>query len=271
MSSAPSVEPFKGKDWEECNKFIREIRARALWEGKQRDSAWIADFAAPQFSHKALSWHCRLPEEVQQDWSKLVIALVDRWPLLEDDDESPQIKPTPAAAPSPTRNDNPSRSLQGVLKIVLDDPNRKCYVRFTKIFCDITTEARDAICVRCNFVSGATLLERIDHTSHSWLAIGWSSSAPKIGTGSTDYAYMPWVDPDTLKSSWESGNPLQLVRCNVLPDGEIVPVWTKDDGSKITIVPFVTNSYVYLAADPEAFAKKFSSKKRGRFFIEATD
>lgn len=82
-----AVEPFKGKDWEECNKFIREIRARALWEGKQRDSAWIADFAAPQFSHKALSWHCRLPEEVQQDWSKLVIALVDRWPLLEDDDE----------------------------------------------------------------------------------------------------------------------------------------------------------------------------------------
>lgn len=81
-----TVEPFKGKDWEECNNFIRAIRARALWEGKQRDSAWIADFAAPQFSHKALSWHCQLPQDVQQDWFKLLIALLDCWPPPEDDE-----------------------------------------------------------------------------------------------------------------------------------------------------------------------------------------
>lgn len=80
---------------------------------------------------------------------------------VEPHARSPQIKPTPAAAPSPTGNDNPGRSLQGVLKIVLDDPNKNCYVKFTQSFCDLTTEARDAIRVRCNFVSGATLLERM--------------------------------------------------------------------------------------------------------------
>ncbi|KAG8928758.1 hypothetical protein FRC00_001662 [Tulasnella sp. 408] len=86
-SPPPTVESFKGANWEECHKFIVAIRARALWEGKQRDPAWIADFAAPLFWRKALSWHCRLPEDVRQDWSKLEIALIDRWPEPEDDDE----------------------------------------------------------------------------------------------------------------------------------------------------------------------------------------
>lgn len=63
------------------------IRARALWEGKQRDPAWIADFAAPLFWRKALSWHGRLPQDVRQDWFKLEAALFDRWPEPEEDDE----------------------------------------------------------------------------------------------------------------------------------------------------------------------------------------
>lgn len=32
---------------------------------------------------------------------------------------------------------------------------------------------------------------------------------------------------------------------------------------EITIVPYVTNIFVYLAADPEAFAGRFISSKRG--------
>ncbi|KAG8915558.1 hypothetical protein FRC00_002905 [Tulasnella sp. 408] len=87
MSSPPPVERFKGTGWEECDDFISAIRARALWEGKQRDSAWKADFAAPLFSRKALSWHSRLPEDVRDDWSKLEIALLDRWPAPDDDEE----------------------------------------------------------------------------------------------------------------------------------------------------------------------------------------
>ncbi|KAG8937665.1 hypothetical protein FRC00_002792 [Tulasnella sp. 408] len=87
MSSPPPVELFKGTNWEECHKFVLAIRTRALWEGKQRDSAWMADFAATYFWHKALPWHSRLPEDVRQDWSKLELALFDRWSLPEDDDE----------------------------------------------------------------------------------------------------------------------------------------------------------------------------------------
>ncbi|KAG8913955.1 hypothetical protein FRC00_001200 [Tulasnella sp. 408] len=86
-SPPPKVEIFKGTNWEECHKFILAIRTRALWEGKHRDSAWKAAFAATLFWHKALLWHSRLPEDVQEDWSKLEIALLERWPPPEDDDE----------------------------------------------------------------------------------------------------------------------------------------------------------------------------------------
>ncbi|KAG8900915.1 hypothetical protein FRC00_010204, partial [Tulasnella sp. 408] len=89
MSSAEDAECttlvllFKGTSWEECNDFIRAIRATAWREGKQRDDAWMADFAALHFSQGALSWHSRLPRDVRQDWSKLETALLDRWPPPE--------------------------------------------------------------------------------------------------------------------------------------------------------------------------------------------
>ncbi|KAG8915176.1 hypothetical protein FRC00_006909 [Tulasnella sp. 408] len=87
MSSAPHVERFKGTDWEECQEFIVAIRARALWEGKQRDPAWKADFAGPLFWRKALLWHTQLSEDVRDDWNKLEVALLKRWPPPEDDVE----------------------------------------------------------------------------------------------------------------------------------------------------------------------------------------
>ncbi|KAG8894648.1 hypothetical protein FRC01_012847, partial [Tulasnella sp. 417] len=122
-----SVERFKGKDPAECDTFISSIRARALWEGRQRDSAWKADFAAPLFSGKALLWHSRLPEDVRDDWSKLEIALLERWPPPEDDNDPP-IQPTPAAAPSPGLNDQSDRSVQGALKVILDLSKSVYYV-----------------------------------------------------------------------------------------------------------------------------------------------
>lgn len=272
MSSAPPVELFKGKDWEECDNFIRAIRARALWEGKQRDLTWMADFAAPQFSQKALSWHCRLPEDVQQDWSKLVIALLDRWPFPEDDD-NPQIKPTPAAALSLNTNGSVGHPLQGALKVVLNESDKNYYVRAraSDSICTLTTDASEAIRVRCSFVSDVTLLERIDDSCHSWLATHWLSSEAKIERGSTEYAFMAWVNSNTLKSSYGSHTPFQLIRCTVSSNGEVVPVWTKDDASKITIFPFVSSNWLYLATDPEAFVQRNSSMKRGRFFVQPTN
>ncbi|KAG8900780.1 hypothetical protein FRC00_011239 [Tulasnella sp. 408] len=80
------VERFKGTSWEECNEFILAIRTRALWEGKQRDPSWMADFAGTYFWQSALLWHCGLPQDVRQDWFKLEIALLSRWPPPPESD-----------------------------------------------------------------------------------------------------------------------------------------------------------------------------------------
>ncbi|KAG8928200.1 hypothetical protein FRC01_006323 [Tulasnella sp. 417] len=125
---AEGFERFKGMNWEECHDFIAAIRARALVEGKQRDSAWKADFAAPLFWGKALSWHSRLPDDVREDWSKLEVALLDRWPPPDDDDVL-QIQPTPAAAPSLTRDDNANRPIEDAVKPVIGGSNTNYYVK----------------------------------------------------------------------------------------------------------------------------------------------
>lgn len=268
MSSAPNVERFKGIDWEECNEFILAIRTRAFWEGKQRDPGWMADFAATNVSHKALLWHSRLPEDTRRDWSKLEAALLDRWALMEDDDE-PQNKPTPAAAPSLNGNDKSSRLHQGILKLVLDESGTTHYVSFRNgsDVCRWTNDANDAIRVRCNSSSSGTLLEWIDPSCHSWLAVQWDSSAPKIGNGSTDFSRLARVDSDRLKSSWRDDRPLKLMTCTVLANGEVIPAWKQDTG-KVTLFGFINGLDLFLVTDPEAYSKRYSHEKRVKFFIE---
>ncbi|KIO19584.1 hypothetical protein M407DRAFT_30775 [Tulasnella calospora MUT 4182] len=200
MSSAPPVENFKGNSWEECDDFILAIHKRAFWEGKQRDSGWMADFAATNFSRKARLWHSRLPEDVRHDWSKLEIALLERWSPPEDDDE-PQIEPNPAAAPLPNRSKTADRPLEGLLKVVLDESNTSYYVRFDDSVCNLTTDASEAI---------------------------------------------------------------RLISGTILDNGEVVPVWTKDDTSETTLFVMTYGNFLYLVADPEAFA-------RAKFFVEPTD
>ncbi|KAG9031815.1 hypothetical protein FS837_002884 [Tulasnella sp. UAMH 9824] len=229
MSSAPQVERFKGTGWEECDEFISAIRARALWEGKQRDSAWKADFATPLFSGKALSWHSRLPEDVREDWSKLEIALLDRWPP-SDDHEKPQIQPTPAAAaPSQDRDDKANHRIQSVLKVVLDEFNKAYYLKSFGEWCDLTSDRNEALRVGCNSLSSATQLERIDDPRHSWLAVQWQFHTRVIGKGSTYFGKVTLIDSDTLKSSWHNSEPFQVNIWTVLPNGEVIPVWKKDD------------------------------------------
>ncbi|KAG9039841.1 hypothetical protein FS837_000913, partial [Tulasnella sp. UAMH 9824] len=160
MSSAPDVERFSGTKWEECHDFIAAIRARALWEGKQRDPGWMADFATPLFWGTALEWHCRLPQDVRQDWFKLENALVDRWPCQKNDDKH-EARPTPAAAPSIKVNEKPNLPLQGVLKLALNGSNENFYVARSTLACFVTTDIKEALRVRCDSSPNATLLERM--------------------------------------------------------------------------------------------------------------
>lgn len=273
MSSPPQIEPFRGSGtWEECSDFIRAIRAAAWKEGKLRDLAWMADFASLNFSHKALFWHSRLPEDVRQDWSKLESEIFIRWAPLEGDD-GVTIRPTPAAAPALDHNETNTSPLQGVLKVVLDESDTTYYVKFGQADsqCSLTNDANEALRVRCNSLPSGTLLECIGHSCHSWLAIQWDASAPTIGVGSSDYAYIPRVDSD-MKSSRGQGCPVQLITCTILKSGEIILGWKKDGGSKAILTIFVRSGRdLYLAADPSAYSKQFPIERRAKLFIERTN
>lgn len=58
---------FYGESAEEAEDFIFAIKERAYAEGKQKDNAWIADFASICFAKKALRWYEELNEETQSD------------------------------------------------------------------------------------------------------------------------------------------------------------------------------------------------------------
>lgn len=74
---------------------------------------------------------------------------------------SPEITPTPAAAPPVKRDDEADRQLQGVLKVVVEEQDSIYYVGVSRTLCNVTANASKAIHVRFNSVSGTTLLERI--------------------------------------------------------------------------------------------------------------
>jgi len=104
---------FRGASGGECEEFIGAIRQKAFAEGKQEDNKWIAQFASTCFSGKALRWHLRLDDKIQNDWKLLAQALIDAYP--EDSEENSyeglipsqsdilmiadSTIPTPAAAP----------------------------------------------------------------------------------------------------------------------------------------------------------------------------
>lgn len=132
--------------------------------GETTRLAWTAEFAAPLFWRNALTWHSRLPLDVRQDWIKLEPALYNPWPFPVDDN-MPQIHPTPAAAPLLNHKDKANHPLHGFLKIV-DRSNTSYYVKppQPEPMSHLSSDSNGALRVRCNSLSRATLLGRIDHS-----------------------------------------------------------------------------------------------------------
>lgn len=272
MSSTPTIEPFKGANWEECDDFIRAIRATAWKEGKIRDPSWIADFASLHFSRKARSWYSRLPQDVRQDWEKLEVALVDRWTSPEEDDVPP-IEPTPAAAPSLNRSDKADHPLQGVLKLVIDGPKKNSYLKLNQNgFGEVTENANEALRFRCNSLSDTTLVERIDGSRHSSLGVHWGTADPNLKNGSSVCGYLVLVDSISLKASWGALGLASPVSCTVSANREVIPVWENSDTSKMTIGIYRDPSGIlWVAADPDAYSKVWPKETRVKIFLEPID
>lgn len=262
--SSALVDAFKGTDWKECNDFIRAIRASAWKEGKQRDMAWMADYAALHFSHGALFWHSRLLQDVRQDWGKLETALLERWPPPEAFNES-GIQPTPAAAPSGQPNNlNADHPLQGVLKVIANQSNEIFYAKFQGSICILTHDVTQALRVRCSPLGESVRLERIDGSSHSWLGLGWWSQTPNLGKGSREYCNVIMVTSDEVKPSTAGYAAWQIMTCRVSANREISPTWGIGT-QRFTLGILAASGDLRLAADPETF----TDGENASMFIEA--
>ncbi|KIO19490.1 hypothetical protein M407DRAFT_30858 [Tulasnella calospora MUT 4182] len=70
---------FRGSSAAEAEDFVQAVRCKAWAEEKQFDYRWMAAYAAAQMSGQALRWHMGLPRDIQSDWGKLEVAILDRF------------------------------------------------------------------------------------------------------------------------------------------------------------------------------------------------
>ncbi|KIO17955.1 hypothetical protein M407DRAFT_32370 [Tulasnella calospora MUT 4182] len=148
------VPHFTGESAEEAQDFIQAVNKRAYAAGKQKDRAWIAGFAYPFFSRKALVWYDGLDEGTQDDWKLLRSAI-----LAEFTGQQPAPSTVPSAAPAAIRSSGsrytpaapppptPTKMI-GRIRVDSEVPNRRGYLTVPK-----TVLTRGRFCATINEAS----------------------------------------------------------------------------------------------------------------------
>ncbi|KAG9022682.1 hypothetical protein FS837_006238, partial [Tulasnella sp. UAMH 9824] len=223
----------------------------------------MAGLASIHFSHKALTWHSKLPLDVRHDWFKLESALLDRWSPSGDDDEPPP-QPAPPAAPSSSPKGSADQTSRYVIKVQGETGKPPAYV------CQAEP---NNICVLADLKSAALHNEFLrsdegteeflqvvfkDGSVPSWLAVHWRPATFNLGRGSEDWANVVVVPADTLKPIGVSAEtPWKLTAWTVSPSGEVTPVWTSSDNSRKALTATINyeNSNLRLVVDPVSYFK----------------
>lgn len=285
-ATTPNVELFLGTGWEECDTFVRNIRAAAWKEDKLDDDRWIANYASLHLAGKALRWHSRLPPDVRRDWSKLEVALLDQWPSPDntDDENSIQVPivPTPAAAPANSNSNSNTMSRashRGVVKIISLKSNAIFYLGQPDSdgVCTLTREIGDALPVSVDPNANPHNLEMLPNHGkprhrYSWVGIHWYTPAPLIRSGSASWARIALVDSITMKSSWsEKSHEALITTWDISVGGDIRAAWFQGD-QKTLLDAFVDeeSSNITIAADFGGYTTTYptDSESRARLVLQ---
>lgn len=70
---------FNGISSTEAEKFITWARKKARSEGKTKDNDWIVELVSSSLGGNALRWYLKLEPDVQNSWSLLQSAILDKW------------------------------------------------------------------------------------------------------------------------------------------------------------------------------------------------
>ncbi|KAG8913825.1 hypothetical protein FRC00_001498 [Tulasnella sp. 408] len=117
---------FTGGSAEEAEDFIQAMNKLAYAAGKHKDNAWIAEFAYPFFSRKAIHWYENLDEGTQNDRK-----------LLKR--RSSSSRSTPAAPPPPTMT-----QMIGRIRVDSEAPEVRGYLVYEKAFADVRENINEA-------------------------------------------------------------------------------------------------------------------------------
>lgn len=71
---------FTGKPGESASAFVLSVQRIAFRQGRDRDDAWLADYASTCFDDEALYWYLEQDEESKSSWRKLRSSLLSRYP-----------------------------------------------------------------------------------------------------------------------------------------------------------------------------------------------
>ncbi|KAG8961365.1 hypothetical protein FRC05_006233 [Tulasnella sp. 425] len=141
--------------------------------------------------------------------------------------------------------------------------------------CKVMTEIGKALRLRWNrsVSSESRVLEWVGSRS-KWLAIHWSVEKPSFAQGSTMWARLTVVDPDTLTpATLRSGvsiptiGPFRIKVWKASSGGQITPVW-KNGVKEIQLEVFNAAGFVYITVDPDEYQKENPRESRGRLVFQ---
>ncbi|KAG9048227.1 hypothetical protein FS837_000483 [Tulasnella sp. UAMH 9824] len=277
---------FTGTDGIEAEMFIQQVRRAAFHEGKLRDDAWMADFAATCLSGEALRWHSTLDKDVRRDWIKLESAILEKYPVFldsmsdlgkpEPEHQAPK-KPKPdgvGAVPPPSTVTRASTSwsysfmsmifgFNGRIKVVTNIKEMNGYVaRSPTRWGHLASVQGKAGSVQATFVDGGSkknYLKLLNSTmDHEWLGIQWCCSPFKVGKEGAALVGVTGDDNEDVAGSsrWSKG-PTGAGIWQVGPDGQLIVTWVDgEDTHVLTPLTRTKDREIFFATDATAFTTK---------------
>lgn len=165
---------FRGSSAAEAEDFVQAVRRKAWAEEKQFDDKWMAAYAASRMRGQALRWHMGLPRDIQSDWGKLEVAILDKFapgqpPAAPSNDP---INPE-GASPQSTLRTGRIRITERDTGLFLGYVSKEMAKEDPSYHKDtpITTQFDDALLVEFQPSASAITLDLVDKTKYHRLAL----------------------------------------------------------------------------------------------------
>ncbi|KAG9041011.1 hypothetical protein FS837_012844 [Tulasnella sp. UAMH 9824] len=243
--SGGSRPTFRGSSAAEAEDFVQAVRRKAWAEQKQFDYRWMAAYAAVQMSGQALRWHMSLPRDIQSDWGRLEVAILDRF---APDQPQPALSNNPmvpnGASAEPVLCTGRIRVTEYVTGRFVGYISKSAASQGSSGFAvDTTNRADDALLVEFRPSASLVTFDLVDKSNFHRLALRLHGEKLDLSTDGSEYRYLyiislaPGPKPGSIRYSYSLSMGqvahVQHAVWQVDADGSITPVWPSTPQVKI--------------------------------------